>query len=45
MKKYPNIEIRPAVFPLHTMGTFAKEAAACPNAEEVYDTLFCVPSS
>lgn len=45
MKKYPNIEIRPAFFPLNTMSTFSAHAEACPNAQKVYDTLFCVPSS
>lgn len=45
MKKYPNIEIRPWFFPLHNMSMFSEHAMACPNADEVYDSLFCVPSS
>lgn len=45
MQKNPHIEIRPAFFPLHKMSTFAKAAQPCPNCEEVYNTLLCVPSS
>lgn len=45
MKKHPYIEIRPAFFPLHKMGIFVQSAKACPNSEDVYDSLFCVPSS
>jgi perosamine synthetase len=45
MKASPHIEIRPAFFPLHKMACFAQSAEPCPNANEVYDTLLCVPSS
>jgi len=45
MKNSPHIEIRPAFFPLHKMACFAQTAQSCPNADLVYDTLLCVPSS
>lgn len=45
MKQCPHIEIRPAFFPLHKMPCFATHAPPCPNADQVYDTLLCVPSS
>lgn len=45
MKRCPHIEIRPAFFPLHKMSSFSRHARPCPNADEVYDTLLCVPSS
>ena len=45
MKDSPHIEIRPAFFPLHKMACFASVAEPCPNADNVYDTLLCGPSS
>jgi dTDP-4-amino-4,6-dideoxygalactose transaminase len=45
MKRHPNIEIRPAFYPLHKMTSFIKDAMPCPNADNVYQTLLCVPSS
>jgi len=45
MQNNPHIEIRPAFFPLHKMGTFSEAAQRCPNADQVYETLLCVPSS
>jgi dTDP-4-amino-4,6-dideoxygalactose transaminase len=45
MENYPDIEVRPAFFPLHTMAPFKAGAQPCPNAEEVYRRLFCLPSS
>ncbi|CAD7925056.1 unnamed protein product [Amoebophrya sp. A120] len=45
MKHHPNIEIRPAFFPLHKMSCFSEHARTCPNADIVYERLLCVPSS
>jgi len=45
MEDHPEIEVRPAFFPLHTMAPFKAHGRPCPNAEEVYQRLFCLPSS
>mmetsp|Transcript_27120 Transcript_27120/g.76589 ORF Transcript_27120/g.76589 Transcript_27120/m.76589 type:complete len:704 (-) Transcript_27120:175-2286(-) len=46
MELYPDIEIRPGFFPLNKMGIFASPfAQPCPNAEELYKRLICLPSS
>jgi perosamine synthetase len=45
MKNHPHIEMRPAFFPLHMMSCFKQGAQECPNSEDVYATLMCVPSS
>lgn len=45
MAAHPEIEVRPAFFPLHTMKPFRANARPCPNAELVYRRLFCLPSS
>lgn len=45
MQAHPEIEVRPAFFPLHTMKPFRANARPCPNAEEVYRRLLCMPSS
>lgn len=45
MKNHPNVEIRPAFYPLHKMSSFEKHAQPCPNSEQIYDSMFCVPSS
>jgi len=45
MKNHPNIEIRPAFYPLHKMSSFSETAQPCPTSELVYQTLLCVPSS
>ncbi|CAD7947921.1 unnamed protein product [Amoebophrya sp. A25] len=45
MREHPNIEMRPAFYPLHKMSCFADCARYCPNADFVYERLLCVPSS
>jgi perosamine synthetase len=45
MHDHPEVEIRPAFYPLHMMKPFMEKAQACPNAEQVYRRLLCVPSS
>lgn len=45
MGKHPHIEIRPAFFPLHKIAIFSETAQPCPNADLVYESLLCVPSS
>lgn len=45
MDAYPELEVRPAFYPLHWMRPFAADARPCPNAEDLYRRLFCLPSS
>jgi len=45
MTNHPEIEVRPAFFPLHWMAPFKDAARPCPNAEYLYKCLFCLPSS
>jgi perosamine synthetase len=45
MAACPDVEVRPAFYPLHWMAPFKAAAQACPNAEDLYRRLFCLPSS
>merc|ERR1712217_402876 len=46
MELYPDIEIRPGFYPLNMMGIFKSTwSQPCPNAEELYKRLICLPSS
>jgi len=46
MQGYPDIEIRPGFYPLHLMKIFQSDfSRPCPNAEDLYSRLICLPSS
>lgn len=45
MKARPDMEIRPAFYPLHLQKSFKHAAMECPNAEILYERLICLPSS
>lgn len=45
MEANPEVEVRPAFYPLHWMAPFKESARPCPVAEDIYGRLFCLPSS
>jgi len=46
MNLFPDIEIRPGFYPLNKMSIFqSKQMQPCPNAEKLYQSLVCLPSS
>jgi dTDP-4-amino-4,6-dideoxygalactose transaminase len=45
MQKFPHIEVRPAFYPLHSMNIFKEHSHPGPNADHLYESLLCLPSS
>lgn len=42
---HPEIELRPGFYPMNQQDPFKENACKCPNAEDLYKQVICLPSS